>query len=337
MTQRRYIDAIRGALHRELTDDPSVVLLGGDIALGGPFGATAGLADEFGLERVVNTPISEATVAGLATGAALTGSRPVLEIMFIDFVTLAMDQLVNHAAKLHYMSGGTLRVPLTVRALVGAGGGLGAHHSQSLEAWFLHVPGLQVVAPATPADAWGLLRSAIRDDNPVLVLEHRGLYWTTGEVAEDADPIPIGRAAIVRAGSDVTIVTASGMVRTALDAADQLVEQRVDAEVIDLRTLSPLDLSTVLESVGRTGQLVIAHEAVRAGGFGAELAAQVQEAAFYELKAPIGRVAAPFSPVPASLELERHFIPDATVITECVMRTLHQRPSSLVRSKRAGH
>ena len=302
--------------------DEAVLILGVDVTLGGPFGATKGLAEFFGEERVVNTPISELTVMGLAIGAALAGKRPVVEVMFIDFVTLAMDQLVNHAAKLHYMTGGLLRVPLTIRALQGAGGGFGAHHSQSLEAWFAHTPGLKVVAPATPADAAGLLTSAIRDDNPVLFLEHRGLYWTRGEVADPIGPVEIGRAALVREGGDITIVAFSKMVHAALSAAEDLAGDGIAAEVIDLRTVSPLDLDTVLESVGKTRRLVVAQEAVTTGGIGAEIAARVQEKAFGSLDAPVLRIGAPFAPVPASVELEKHFVPGAEQIARAARGAL---------------
>ncbi len=322
MAKIRYIDAINSALAAEMHGDEAVIILGQDVTVGGPFGATKGLTEAFGEGRVINTPISEASVMGLAIGAAMLGVRPVVEVMFIDFITLAMDQLVNHAAKLHYMTGGQARVPLTIRALSGAGGGFGAHHSQSLEAWFLHVPGLKVVAPATPADAFGLLRAAVRDDNPVLFIEHRGLYWRKGEVVEDAEPMQLGKAATVRGGSDVTIVAVSRMVEAALAAAQQLAVSGVEVEVIDLRSIVPLDADAILASVRRTGRLVLAHEAVKTGGIGAEIAARIQAAAFDALKAPIVRVGAPFAPVPASIELEKSFVPgpgDIVFAVESVM------------------
>jgi pyruvate dehydrogenase E1 component beta subunit len=322
MTEMRYIDAIGAALRAEMTADPGVVVLGEDVSVGGPFGATAGLAEEFGGERVLDTPISEATVMGLAVGAAATGIRPVVEVMFIDFITLAMDQLVNHAAKLRYMSGGRLSVPLTVRTSAGAAGGAGAHHSQSLESWFLHVPGLKVVAPSTPADAYGLLRAAIRDDDPVLFVEHRNLYWTRGEVDLAAGPGRLGEAAVVRSGTDVTVAAASGSVPQALAAADVLEERGIDVEVVDLRTLAPLDDAALLASVRRTRRLVVAHEAPVSGGFGAEVAARVQEQAFGVLAAPIGRVGAPFTPVPASLTLEQTYLPGPEDVVAAVERVV---------------
>ncbi len=322
MPELRYIDAIRRALQEEMENDESIVILGEDVTLGGPFGATTGLADKFGVTRVRNTPISEGAVMGMAVGASLVGLRPIVEIMFVDFITLAMDQLVNHAAKLHYMSGGQLRVPLTVRVQGGISGGYGAHHSQSLEAWFLHVPGLKVVAPATASDAAGLLKSAIRDDNPVLFLEHRALYWTGGEVGEVIEPIIFGRAAIRRAGTDATVVAVSRMVPAALEAAERLEESGTSIEVIDPRTLAPLDLDTILESVRRTGRLVVAHEAVTVGGIGGEIAAQVQEVAFADLTGPVLRVGAPFAPVASSPVLEKLFAPGVDAIVDAVQRSL---------------
>lgn len=323
MSTLRFIDAIRTGLDIELRRDPAVVVLGEDVTYGGPFGATKGLAETHG-SRIRDTPISEATVVGLTVGAALSGLRPVVEVMYIDFITLAMDQLVNHGAKLRYMTDGLLRAPMVIRAQGGARGSMGAHHSQSLEAWFTHVPGMTVVAPSTPADAQGLLQSAIRADDPVLYLEHRGLYWQKGEVpdGDDAAVVPLGRAAIRRPGSDVTIVSWSFMVSTALAAAETLAAEGVEAEVIDLRSLLPLDLDTVLGSVARTGRLVVAHEAVTEGGLGAEIAAQVQERAWAELAAPVARVGAPFVPPPFAPDLERAFVPDADAIIAAVRRTL---------------
>lgn len=311
MAQITYLEAIRTALRDELARDEAVYVLGEDVALGGPFGATKGLAEEFGERRVVNTPISEGAVMGLATGAAVAGLRPVVEVMYADFVTLAMDQLVNHAAKLHYMSGGQLRVPLTVRVQQGAVGNSGAQHSQSLEAWFTHVPGVKVVMPSNPADAQGLLKSAIRDDNPVLFIEHRGLYWTRQSVpdGEEAQLVPIGHAAVRRGGEGATVVATSRMVDVALEAAEVLADEGVDVEVIDPRSLLPLDVDTIAASVRKTGRLVIAHEAVTTGGFGAELAARIQDEVFDYLDAPIVRIGAPFAPVPASPVLERSYVP----------------------------
>jgi pyruvate/2-oxoglutarate/acetoin dehydrogenase E1 component len=322
MAEQRYIDGIRQALQEEMSRDATIRVLGEDVTLGGPFGATKGLVDEFGESRILNTPISEATIVGMAVGAAITGLRPVLEIMFIDFITLGMDQLVNHAAKLHYMSGGQLEVPLTIRATGGVGGGYGAHHSQSLEAWFTHVPGLKVVAPYTPSDAKGLLKSSIRDNNPVLFLEHRGLYWSRGEALASDEIIPLGQAEIRRPGQHVTILAVSKMVGVALKAAEKLAEEGIEAEVIDPRTLAPLDLDTIVSSVKKTAHLVIAHEAVETGGIGAEIASRVQEVAFSELAAPVLRVGAPFSPVPTSIALERAFVPGEDQIVNAVNKSI---------------
>ena len=235
MPEQTYLEAIRAGLHEEMSRDSSVYLFGEDVALGGPFGVTTGLAEAFGKNRVVNTPISEGTVMGLAIGAATAGLRPVVEIMFIDFITLAMDQLVNHAAKLHYMSGGQLKIPLTVRVQCGISGNMGAHHSQSLESWLAHVPGLKVVMPSNPADAKGLLKAAIRDDNPVVFIEHRGLYWTRGQVPEGEHLVPIGKAAVAREGEDLTIVATAKMLPIALEAAEEL-SSGISVEVIDPRT-----------------------------------------------------------------------------------------------------
>jgi pyruvate dehydrogenase E1 component beta subunit len=309
MPETTYIKAITETLAQAMRDDPRVFVLGEDVAEGGPYTATAGLADEFGVERVINTPISEAAITGVAVGAAQSGMRPVLEIMFVDFITLALDQLVNGAAKAHFMSGGQLTVPLVLRTQGGAGQRGAAQHSQSLESWLVHVPGLKVVMPSRASDAAGLLASAIADENPVVFIENKTLYFRKGEVA--GDPVPIGAAAILRPGSDVTVVALSALVEDALAAAE-LVD--VSVEVIDPRTLVPLDLDTIVDSVRRTGRLVIAHEAVEQGGFGAELAAQVQRAAFDYLDAPIVRVGAPFAPIPFSAPLEDAYLPGADEI-----------------------
>jgi acetoin:2,6-dichlorophenolindophenol oxidoreductase subunit beta len=298
--------------------DPRVFVLGEDVAEGGPWGATAGLAGEFGAERVRNTPISEAAIAGVAIGAAQSGLRPVVEIMFVDFVTLALDQLVNQAAKAHFMSGGQLQVPLVLRTQGGAGQRGGAQHSQSLEAWLTHVPGLKVVMPVTAADAGGLLRAAIEDPGPVVFVENKTLYFRREEVPDELPPVPIGRARIARAGRDVTVVALSRLVHEALAAADELAAEGIEAEVIDPATLVPLDLETIAESVSRTHRLVVAHEAVEHGGFGAEIAAQVQTAAFDELDAPILRVGAPFAPVPFSPPLEDAYLPGAADVAAAV-------------------
>ncbi|MEC9426889.1 MAG: transketolase C-terminal domain-containing protein [Actinomycetota bacterium] len=318
----RYIDAISSVLRHELDSDEDVLILGEDVSYGGPFGATAGLSDAFGPKRVIDTPISEGAVMGLAVGAALSGRRPVVEIMFADFVTLAMDQLVNHAAKLRYMTDGLLSVPLTVRVQGGVGGGYGAHHSQSLESWFLHVPGLKVVAPATVADAGGLLTAAIRDDDPVIVLEHRGLYWTKGPFAPDGPPTPIGTAAVVRSGSDATVVAVSRMVQTALTASEKLAAEGIDIELIDLRSVAPIDWETIEDSVRRTRRLVVVHEAVVTGGLGAELVAGLSASAFGALVSPALRVGAPHAPVPASPFLEQFYPPSVDDVVGAVHTAL---------------
>jgi pyruvate/2-oxoglutarate/acetoin dehydrogenase E1 component len=320
-----FVVAINQALREEMARDASVYVLGEDVAVGGPFGATAELAEAYGERRVRNTPISEGTIMGVAVGMAVLGLRPVVEIMFVDFITLAMDQLVNHGAKLRYLSGGQLKVPLVVRAQCGAMGGWGAHHSQSLEAWFLHVPGLKVVMPSTPADARGLLKAAIRDDNPVVFVENRALYWGLGDVPAGDGLVPLGQAAVRREGSDVTVLATGRLVGEAVAAARDLVAEDVSAEVVDLRSLAPLDLETIVGSVRKTGRVVIAHEAVLTGGLGAELAARLQHAAFDYLDAPIERVGAPDAPVPASPQLEEVFVPGRAEVAAGVRATLGRR------------
>jgi pyruvate/2-oxoglutarate/acetoin dehydrogenase E1 component len=323
MADTTYIKAITSTLAAAMRADERVFVLGEDVAEGGPYTATAGLAEEFGVARVINTPISEAAITGVAIGAAQSGMHPVLEIMFIDFITLALDQVVNAAAKAHFMSGGQLTVPLVLRTQGGGGHRGAAQHSQSLESWLTHVPGLKVVMPSRPVDAAGLLASAIADPNPVVYIENKTLYFRAGEVPEPIVPVPLGEAVILREGRDVTIVALSRLVDDALAAADRLaVEDGVEAEVIDPRTLVPLDLDTIVESVKRTGRLVVAHEAVEHGGFGAEIAAQVQGAAFDFLDAPVGRVGAPFAPVPFSPPLEDAYLPGADDVAAAVRELL---------------
>jgi pyruvate dehydrogenase E1 component beta subunit len=315
MAETTYIRAITSTLADAMRADERVFVLGEDVAEGGPYTATAGLAEEFGAARVINTPISEAAITGVAIGAAQSGMRPVLEIMFIDFITLALDQLVNGAAKAHFMSGGQLTVPLVLRTQGGAGQRGAAQHSQSLESWLTHVPGLKVVMPSRPSDAAGLLATAIADPNPVVFIENKTLYFRKGDVEEPAAPVSIGEAVVLRNGGDVTIVALSALVHDALAAADRLAaEHGIEADVIDPRTLVPLDLETIVESVERTGRLVVAHEAVEHGGFGAEIAALVQTAAFDFLDAPIVRVGAPFAPIPFSAPLEDAYLPGADEI-----------------------
>ena len=322
MPETTYVRALGAAMARAMRDDERVFVLGEDVAEGGPYTTTAGLAEEFGTERVINTPISESAIAGVAIGAAQSGMRPILEIMFIDFITLALDQVVNQAAKAHFMSGGQLTVPLVLRTQGGAGTRGGAQHSQSLEAWLTHIPGLKVVMPSTAADAGGLLASAIEDPNPVVFIENKTLYFKKENVPEEIEPVPIGRARVVREGDDVTIVALSRLVADAVTAAERLAADGVSAEVIDPRSLVPLDLETIVRSVERTNRLVIAHEAVEYGGFGAEIAAEVQAVAFDHLDSPIERVGAPFAPVPLSPPLEDAYIPGADDIHAAARATL---------------
>jgi len=327
VSETTYVKAVNAALAAAMRDDQRVFVMGEDVAEGGPYTATAGLAEEFGRERVRNTPISEGAICGVAIGAAQSGLRPVLEIMFIDFITLALDQLVNQAAKAHSMSGGQLSVPLVLRTQGGAGQRGGAQHSQSLEAWLTHVPGLKVVMPSNAADAAGLLASAIADPNPVVFVENKALYFKREELDEHPPAVPIGHAATRRSGGDVTIVAMSRMVGEALAAAALLASEGVEAEVIDPRTLVPLDLETIVRSVERTGRLVVAHEAVAFGGFGAEIAAEVGTAAFDSLDAPIERVGAPFAPIPLSPPLEDAYLPGAAEIHAAALATLGRLPA----------
>ncbi len=323
MRELTYWQALQTALCDAMRRDPRVFLMGEDIgAYGGAFGVTRGMLDEFGPERVRCTPISEASVVGAATGAALTGMRPVVEIMFMDFLTLAIDQLANHAAKFRYMYGPQARVPLVVRTPAGGGRCYGATHSQSLEAWLLHVPGLKVVAPATPADARGLLAAAIEDDDPVVCVEHKLLYATSGPVADDREVVPIGRACVRRAGADVTLVAYSYYVGVALRAAATLAADGIDAEVIDLRTLVPMDSDQVVASVRKTGRLVCIEEGTRSGGIGAEIAARVAEYAYEYLDAPIRRIAATDTPIPFSPALEPLALPSEDDIVRTVRALL---------------
>ena len=321
MKETTYLQAITTTLAEAMRADARVLVLGEDVAEGGPWGATAGLVEEFGAERIRNTPISEAAICGVAIGAAQSGLFPVVEIMFIDFLALALDQLVNQAAKAHFMSGGQLQVPLVLRTQGGAGQRGAAQHSQSLEAWLTHVPGLKVAMPSTAADAAGLLATAIADPNPVVLVENKTLYFRREELSDDHEPVSFGRARVVRPGSDATVVALSRLVHEAVAAADELAVDGIEVEVIDPRTLVPLDLETIVESVARTHRLVVAHEAVRSGGFGAELAARVQEEAFEQLDAPIERVGAPFAPIPFSPPLEDAYLPGRAEVTAAV-RTL---------------
>jgi pyruvate dehydrogenase E1 component beta subunit len=324
MAEMRYREALNAALREELRRDERVVLMGEDIGVfGGAFKVTEGLLDEFGERRIRDTPISENTIVGVGVGAAMTGLRPVVELMTINFALLAFDQIVNHAAHIHYMFGGQARVPLVVRMPQGAGHQLGPTHSHCLEALFLHVPGLLVAVPSTPADAKGLLKTAIRDENPVIFIEHESLYGLKGEVPDDEDElVHFGRARIVREGSDVTIVGISRMALTAERAAERLAaEHGVQAEVIDPRTLRPLDLDTILESVRKTNRAVVVEEGWPHGGVGANLAALIQEQAFDYLDAPVGRVTGADVHMPYSKPLEQAAFPHEEHVVSAALAT----------------
>jgi len=307
-----YRDALRQALADEMERDERVILLGEDVGrYGGAYAVSRGLLERFGEHRVIDTPMSEALIVGAALGAAVVGGCPIAEIMYMDFATLVMDQLVNQAAKMHYMFGGQLDAPLVVRVQQGTGRGAGSQHSQSLESWFTHVPGLKVVAPSTPGDAKGLLKASIRDRDPVLFIEHKQLYARKGSDPGPDHLVPLAKADVKRSGSDVTIVVWSNMVHTALEAAESLAAQGVDAEIIDLRTLAPLDMATVFGSVRRTGRLLVAHEAVATGGLGAEITARVASELYSQLRAPVKRLATPDVVLPANTALERELVPNA--------------------------
>ncbi len=322
MAIHTFIDILKRALDEEMTRDASVHLLGEDVAAGGAFGVTRGLADKHGATRVRNTPISEAAITGLATGAALAGIRPVLEIMFIDFATLALDCLLNQTAKYRYMSGGQLTVPLVVRTQAGAAGGAAAQHSQSLETFFIHIPGLVVVAPSSPIEAYGLLKSAIRLGEPVIFIEHKRLYTMKEELPQDFALPAIGKARVAREGTDVTLIAYSAMVQTALEAAKELESNGISTEVIDLRTLLPLDMDTISQSVSKTHRVLIAHEAVQNGGMGAEIAARIGAELFDELDGPVQRVGCPFAPIPFAPELERALLPGSHHIVQVARRMM---------------
>jgi pyruvate dehydrogenase E1 component beta subunit len=316
-----FAQAIRSALQEEMRRDSRVFLLGEDIGIyGGAFGVTQGMVEEFGEERVRDTPISESAIAGAATGAALGGMRPVAEFQFFDFILLAMDQIINQAAKMRYMFGGTISVPIVLRGPAGSGTGAAAQHSQSLEALFTHIPGLKVVAPSTPRDAKGLLRASIRDPNPVIFVEHKLLYKTKGDVPENEDfVLPIGKADVKREGADVTVVATQVMVQRALAAADELGSEGVSVEVIDPRTLAPLDMGTIEASVKKTGRMVIVHEAVKTGGIGGEIAARIAESCAFEyLEAPIARLGGAHAPIPYQRALEKCAVPQVEDIVSAL-------------------
>ena len=311
MREITYVEAIREALRQEMYRDPNVFLIGEDLGIyGGAFGVTLGLLEEFGPERVRDTPISEGAIAGAAVGAALTGTRPVAEIMFMDFTTLAMEQLVNQAAKTRYMFGGKAKVPMVLRTPAGSGTGAAAQHSQSLEAWFVHTPGLKVVMPSMPYDAKGLLISSIREDNPVIFVEQKLLYRTKGPVPEEPYTVPLSVAEVKRQGRDITIVATGVMVVRSLAAAEKLAKEGIEVEVVDPRTLKPYDAETITKSVIKTGRVLIVHEACKTCGFGAEISAMISEGpAFMHLNAPIRRLAGLDIPIPYNRTLEYHTVP----------------------------
>jgi pyruvate/2-oxoglutarate/acetoin dehydrogenase E1 component len=324
MREITYLEAVREAMSEKMRESDDVFILGEDIGVyGGAFGVTRGMIEEFGPERVRNTPISESGIAGAAVGAALTGMRPILELQFSDFITIATDQIINQAAKIRYMYGGKGKVPMVLRTPAGSGTGAAAQHSQSLEAWMAHIPGLKVIQPSTAYDAKGLLRAAIEDDNPVIFYEHKLLYRTKMAVPEEPYTLPIGQSDVKREGKDVTVIATSVMVHRALEAAELLAKEGIEVEVIDPRTLVPLDIETITESVKKTGRLVVVHEAVKRGGFGAEIVSQVMESdAFDYLDAPIQRLGGLAVPIPYNPVLEKGAVPQLEDIIGAVKATL---------------
>jgi pyruvate/2-oxoglutarate/acetoin dehydrogenase E1 component len=323
MPEVTYREAVRDGLVQAMRADDRVFIMGEDIAeMGGSMGVTQGLLDEFGSERVRTTPISEMAIVGAGIGAAMAGMRPVVEIMYEDFLTLSLEQIVNQAAKHRYMSGGQITVPLTIRTQGGAGWSPGAQHAQQLEAWLVHIPGLKVAYPSTPQDVRGLLWTAIHDDNPVVVFEHRLLYPVKGEVSEQLEPIPLGKARVVREGTDVTVVAIGPLVHRALEAAKQAEEEGISVEIVDPRTLQPLDEETLVASVKKTNRAVVAHEAVTRMGFGAEVTAVLQHQAFDYLDAPIERVGAKFTPLAFAPVMEQYVVPHAEDVLAAIKRTV---------------
>ncbi|HEY3962497.1 MAG TPA: alpha-ketoacid dehydrogenase subunit beta [Gaiellaceae bacterium] len=323
MPEITYREAVRDTLAAAMRSDEDVFIMGEDIAeMGGSMGVTQGLLEEFGPERVRNTPISEMAIVGAGIGAAMAGMRPVVEIMYEDFLTLSLEQIVNQAAKHRYMSGGQLKVPLTIRTQGGAGWSPGAQHAQQLEAWLVHIPGLKVVFPSTPEDVRGILWSAIYDDNPVIVFEHRLLYPVKGEIMDRLDPIPLGKARTLREGTDVTVIATGPLVHRSLEAAARAEEDGISVEVVDPRTLQPLDEDALVASVKKTNRVVVAHEAVTRMGFGAEVAAVLQYKAFDWLDAPIERVGAKFAPLAFAPVMEQFVVPNADDVLAAIKRTV---------------
>lgn len=323
--QMNFVDAINRAMHDAMASDDSVMLLGEDVADeegGGVVKVTQGLSTKFGVERVRSTPIAEEAIVGAAIGASLVGKRPIAEIMLMNFMTVAMDQIVNHAAKLRYMSGGQTNVPITIRTMTGAGAGSGGQHCDMLEAWFAHVAGMKVVMPSTPADAYGLLLSCVQDDDPCLFVENMPTYWTMGEAPESGVAIPLGKAHVEQTGSDVTIISYGRSMMEARAAVAQLSEEGTQAELVDLRTVAPFDLPTILTSVAKTRRAVIVHEAVTPFGVGAEISARITEELFTDLQAPVQRVGGSFNAVPYAQVLEEAHMPTPTRIIDAVRRVL---------------
>ena len=320
MAELMYREALNQALFEEMRRDPLVFTMGEGIAeRGGSYKVTVGLLEEFGPDRILDTPISEASFTGCGIGAALVGTRPVVEILFVDFTGLVMDQIINQAAKYEFMSGGQGKVPMVLRTQGGTGNGLAGQHSQSLEALFYHIPGLKVVMPATPYDAKGLLKASIRDDHPTIFIEHKLLYMTKGEVPEDDYIVPIGQADIKRAGNDITLVTYSYMTLKCLEAAEVLAKEGIGVEVIDLRTLTPLDKDTILESVEKTGRAIVVHEAVKRGGIGGDIASMIMEEAYDDLDGPVVRICGKNTTIPYNLELEKVCVPSTEDIIEGIL------------------
>jgi acetoin:2,6-dichlorophenolindophenol oxidoreductase subunit beta len=323
MPELTYREAVRDALGAVMRKDEDVFIMGEDIAeMGGSMGVTQGLLDEFGPERVRNTPISEMAIVGAGIGAAMAGMRPVVEIMYEDFLTLSLEQIVNQAAKHRYMSGGQIKVPLTIRTQGGAGWSPGAQHAQQLEAWLVHIPGLKVAFPSTPEDVRGLLWTAIYDDNPVVFFEHRLLYPVKGDVSESIEPIPFGKARVLREGTDVTVVAMGPLVHRTLEAAKAAEDEGISVEVIDPRTLQPLDEDSLVQSVKKTNRAVVAHEAVTRMGFGAEVTSVLQYKAFDYLDAPIERVGAKFAPLAFAPVMEQFVVPNAEDVLAAIKRTV---------------
>jgi acetoin:2,6-dichlorophenolindophenol oxidoreductase subunit beta len=323
MPEMTYREAVRDALVQAMRADDDVFIMGEDIAeMGGSMAVTQGLLDEFGPERVRNTPISEMAIVGAGIGAAMAGMRPVVEIMYEDFLTLSLEQIVNQAAKHRYMSGGQVKVPLTIRTQGGAGWSPGAQHAQQLEAWLVHIPGLKVVFPSTPEDVRGLLTTAIRDDNPIVFFEHRLLYPVKGEVPAEIEPIPLGKARTIREGTDVTVIAMGPLVHRSIEAAKLAEEDGISVEIIDPRTLQPLDEDALVASVKKTNRVVVAHEAVTRMGFGAEVAAVLQYKAFDYLDAPIERVGAKFAPLAFAPVMEQFIIPQVADVHAAIKRTV---------------